>query len=108
MSMVPNWLSDVIDLFPTPPKDHRTIIKAKRSLPSNRLPPPSVTTYEPISSEISRTDDASATQTNQKKSRNFSDNNLITYSYDNYASKIAENILDQVKQELCSILKLIN
>jgi hypothetical protein len=104
--MLPTWLSDGLDGYnqtPSPPKDYRMIIKAKRSLPSNRLPPPSVPSYEQTSLEVISTDDAAAVQTNQKKSRNFSGYNPETYSVNDYASQIAENILDRVKQELCKI-----
>lgn len=107
MSMVSMWSPDGVDTLSSPPKDYRMIIKAKRSLPSNRMPPPPppppVPSYEQSSSEISRGNDARVSQMNQKKSRNFSGHNHETYSVDNYASKIAENILDRAKQELCMI-----
>ncbi len=111
--MVPTWLSDGMDSFsslnqmPSPPKDYRMIIKAKRSLPSNRLPPPSsspissYSDYQQTSFEIGRGDDVTAVQTHQKKSRNFSGYNTESYSLNNYAIEITQNILDQVKQELC-------
>jgi hypothetical protein len=98
--MVPMWSSDGVDLSSSPPKDYRMIIKAKRSLPSNRMPPPPMPIYEQTSSDTSRGNDARLSQMNQKKSRNFSGQNSETYSFDNYASKMAENILDRVKQEL--------
>jgi len=100
--MVPTWLSD------SPPKDQRTIIKAKRCLPSNRLPPPppssSYPDYEQTSLEVGRGDDVAATQAHQKKSRNFSGCNTESNSVDNYATNMIENILDRVKQQLRRIL----
>jgi len=106
--MVPTWVSDSpLNQMPSPPKDQRMIIKAKRCLPSNRLPPPppsSYSNYEQTSFEVSRGDDARATQAHQKKSRSFSGYNTDSNSYDNYATKMVENILGRVKQELRRIL----
>lgn len=115
MSMVPTWFPEGMDsLSPlkqkaSPPKDHRMIIKAKRSLPSNRLPPPP-TTYsnsEQISPEITRTDEATAVQTHQKKSRNFSGYPTEKFSLDDYATQMVKNIFDQVKQDFCKIRYII-
>jgi hypothetical protein len=106
MSMLSTWSADGPDSASSPVKDNRMIVKAKRSLPSNRMPPPSVASvpsYEQPSSEISRGNDARISQMNQKKSRNFSGQNTEASSFDNYASKVAENILDRAKQELCMI-----
>jgi len=110
MSIVPSWPSDGVDSFPSlnqlssPPKDYRMIIKAKRSLPSNRLPPPTSYSHsEQISSEIDRGDDVATIRTQQKKSRSFSGYNTESYSANNYATKMAQNILDRVKQELRKI-----
>ena len=104
MSMVP----DGPDSSSAPGRDLRTIIKAKRALPANRIPPPpqpvTVPSYEQPSLEISRATDARISQMNQKKSRNFSGHNSEASSFDNYASKVAENILDRAKQELCMIV----
>jgi hypothetical protein len=110
MSMVPTWFPDGVDSYPpfnmpSPPKDYRMIIKAKRCLPSNRLPPPtSYPDYEQTSFDSSRGDDVAATPTHQKKSRNFSGNTTDPYALNNYASQVAQNILDRVKQELCKII----
>jgi len=107
MSMEP---SEGVDSFysfnmPSPPKDYRMIIKAKRSLPSNRLPPPpsssSYPDYEQTSVGIDREDEPAVVQAHQKKSRNFSGNNTAPYSLDNYASQMAQTILDRVNLELC-------
>ena len=95
-SRAPHWSSDeAIDSYPSPPKSQRQIIKAKRSLPSNRLPPPSISTHEQSSPEISPNDEPPAIQTNQKKSRNLSANQRPTHS--------VNDILDEVKQELRKI-----
>ncbi len=110
MSMVPSWLSEGADSFssfnmPSPPKDYRMIIKAKRSLPGNRLPPPpsssSYPDYEQTSVGIDKEDEPAVVQAHQKKSRNFSGNNTASYSLDNYASQMAQTILDRVNLELC-------
>jgi hypothetical protein len=117
MSMAPMWFSDGVDSFSSfnniasPPKDCRMIIKAKRCLPSNRLPPPSSSSFYPDQEQTSfgvgRGDEAAVVQTHQKKSRNFSCNNTDSNLLDNYASQMAQNILDLVKQELCKICVLI-
>lgn len=108
-SRAPNWSSDEAnDSYPSPPKTQRQIIKAKRSLPSNRVPPPPVSTHEQSSPEISQQDEIPSTQANQKKSRNLSAHQPSNRSMDQYAVKVVENILDDVKQELRKILRSIN
>lgn len=87
------WSSDeATDSHPSPPKPQRQIIKAKRSLPSNRIPPPMITPTP----QISPNDEISTAQTHQKKSRNLPANRPM----DTYAGKMVENILDEVKDEL--------
>ena len=92
-----NWSSDeTTDSHPSPPKPQRQIIKAKRSLPSNRPPPPVVSSSYQPAPQVSQNDEISTVQTHQKKSRNFSANQ----SMDSYAVKMVENILHEVKDEL--------
>ncbi len=89
-SSLPSLMSmEPVDPFysfnmPSPQKDYRMIIKAKRSLPSNRLPPPpsssSYPDYEQTSVGIDREDEPAVVQAHQKKSRNFSGNNTSSYS----------------------------
>ncbi|CAF1202059.1 unnamed protein product, partial [Adineta ricciae] len=114
MSLVPSWLPESPDSrpmlnMPSPPKDHRTFIKAKRSLPSNRVPPPPTISAKPSAYEQSSsgTEEVAVVQTHQKKSRNFSGTNLQSYSLDNYASQLTENILDRVKQDLTKQLRIV-
>ncbi|CAF1194160.1 unnamed protein product [Rotaria sordida] len=111
MSMVPNWFSTGTDSFssfnmPSPPKDYRMIIKAKRSLPSNRLPPPpsSLPLYTSREQTSLGGDEIATAQTYQKKTRNFSSNNTDPYLLNDYASQVARDILDQVKQELYKLI----
>ncbi|CAF1010234.1 unnamed protein product [Adineta ricciae] len=114
MSLVPSWLPESPDSrpilnMPSPPKDHRTFIKAKRSLPSNRVPPLPTILVKPSSYEQSSSgaEEVAVVQTHQKKSRNFSGTNIQSYSLDNYASQLTENILDRVKQDLAKQLQIV-
>ena len=107
MSLVPPWIPESPESrpmlnMPSPPKDQRTFIKAKRSLPSNRAPPPPIILVKPSAYEQSSSgaEEVAAVQTHLKKSRNFSGNNMQSYSLDNYASQLTENILERVKQDL--------
>ncbi|CAF3893273.1 unnamed protein product [Rotaria sp. Silwood2] len=118
MSMMPTWFPTGVDSFSSfnmhsPPKDYRMIIKAKRSLPSNRLPPPppppssslpSHSDHEQTSVGVDAGEEIAAAQTHQKKTRNFSSYNTDPYLLNNYASQMAQTILDRVKQELYNLI----
>ncbi|CAF0865157.1 unnamed protein product [Rotaria sp. Silwood1] len=94
-------------------ENYRMIIKAKRTLPSNRLPPPSLppppslssySDHEQTSVGIDQGDEIVTAQTNQKKTRNFSSYNTDPYLLNNYASQMAQTIMDRVKQELYKLI----
>ncbi|CAF3310834.1 unnamed protein product [Rotaria socialis] len=115
ISMVPTWIPTGADTYSSSsssfnisslPKDQRTIIKAKRCLPSNRVPPPpsppqSYSEHQQTSIGV---DEPTAARTNQKKTRNFSSSTREPFSLDSYASQMAQTIIDQVKQELYKIM----
>ncbi|CAF1087211.1 unnamed protein product [Adineta steineri] len=117
MSMMPTWFPGGVDPLsslniPSPPKDNRMIIKAKRSLPSNRIPPPppsqlSPSNYEQNFSGTNAEDERVTVQTHQKKSRNFSGNNTESYSLNTYATQMVQNILTQAKQELSKQIEIV-
>jgi hypothetical protein len=107
MSMLPTWSPNESDSYPistiySPPKDRRMIIKAKRSLPSNRVPPP-LAVSSPLSTDVqvsTTTEEPAVVQAHQKKSRNFSGNTSQSYSLEGYATQLTESMLDQAKREL--------
>ena len=109
MSLVSRFSTDMNSFSVSPPQKERIIIKAKRCLPTNRLPPPSSfisleSDHRKTSLQINEADETMASQTHQKKTRNISSANSDLYLLSNYASKIAQNIIDQIKQELCTIV----
>ncbi|CAM4760089.1 unnamed protein product [Rotaria magnacalcarata] len=114
VSMVPAWVPTGVDTYsssssssfnaPSLPKDQRTIIKAKRCLPSNRVPPPPPQSYYQHQETSIGVDESAAARTNQKKTRNFSSSTREPFSLDSYASQMAQTVIDQVKQELYKII----
>ena len=100
--MLPHWYPNGAESYEaySPPQSYRPMIKAKRSLPVNRLPPPKPSSPDeaPISPIA---EEATVVQNNQKKSRNVPSRKDPPLSLDDYATQMTKTILSLAKEELC-------
>lgn len=100
--MNPHWTNENVDLLSmlnlSPELPRRTIIRAKRTLPINRVPPP-VSAAIPNEDNV-KINDRTEARTNQKKLCNVVSEQENSFSLETFSLNLAQKIIAMAKEKL--------